>query len=605
MAPTLMRRGVLFATCHVLLAQLGQASAMGLMQAYDLALQNDPVYRAAVSEQQVGQQYQALGRAGLRPSIQYSYTTSENRAETTSPNFLGTPSTTYPEYTSISSSLSLRQPLFNLDAAARYRQGVAQTRYSDAQFASRSQDLVIRLVARYAEAKFAEDQLALDTAQRDTLLEQRRVNDRLFEKGEGTKTDMLETQSRLDVVQAQVIEAADNLATARATLATLLGTEVTQLDGLIPDFKAIHLPIAGVDEWQALARQNNPELAASRFAVEAAEQEIRKSQAGHAPRLELNASYSHSSAESLTSLNQDSTVRSIGLQFVLPLYSGGYVSAVSKQAVANRDKARSNLDASTDRVMIELRKQFSAVQSGVTKMAALQNAVNSAALLVQATRQSVKGGARINLDVLNAQQQLVAAQRDLAQARYQYLISFLKLQAAAGTLNLEDLRTVAGYFSSAQTWPLISRADDPSELVHATTSAAVAVAPTPIAPAQLAKPEPGAEALVEALVERWRQAWSGRDSQAYLACYSPDFVSADGQARPRWEVARRKILARRADVRVTVNALRLERLGADQIKASFLQDYVAGSYREQARAKTLLLVRRGSDWLIAGEQQSP
>lgn len=603
MAHTLMRRGVLFAACHVLLAQLGQASAMGLMQAYDLALQNDPVYRAAVSEHQVGQQYQALGRAGLRPSIQYSYTTSENRAETTSPNFLGQPSTTHPEYTSVSNSLSLRQPLFNLEAAARYRQGIAQTRYSDAQFASRSQDLMIRLVARYAEAKYAEDQLALDTAQRDTLLEQRRVNDRLFEKGEGTKTDMLETQSRLDVVQAQVIEAADNLATARASLAALLGTEVTQLDGLVQDFKAIPLSLSGFDEWKAIASSNNAELAAGRFALEAAEQEIRKSQAGHAPRLDLNASYSRSSAESLTSLNQDSTVRSIGLQFVLPLYSGGYVSAVSKQAVANRDKARSNLDASTDRVMIELRKQFSSVQSGVTKMAALQNSVNSAALLVQATQQSVKGGVRINLDVLNAQQQLVVAQRNLAQARYQYLISFLKLQAAAGTLNLEDLRTVAGYFSSAQTGPLMSRANGPSELVPAPVRIEVAVASNPIAPAPLAEPEP--EALAHALVERWRQAWSGRDAQAYLACYSPDFVSADGQARPRWEVARRKILARRTDIRVTVKALRLERLGADQIKASFLQDYVAGSYREQARAKTLLLVRRGSDWVIAGEQQAP
>lgn len=602
MASTLMRRSVLFVACHLLLAPFHQASAMGLMQAYDAALQNDPVYRAAVSEHQAGQQYQALGRAGLRPSIQYSYTTSENRAETTAPNFFGKPSTTYPEYTSVSSSLSLRQPLFNLDAAARYRQGLAQTQYSDAQFASRSQDLMIRLVTRYAEAKYAEDQLALYSAQRDTLLEQRRVNDRLFEKGEGTKTDMLETQSRLDVAQAQVIEASDNLATARSTLAALLGTEVTQLDGLVQDFTAIPLPQSGFDEWQALARQNNPELAAGRFALEAAEQEIRKSQAGHAPRLDLNASYSRSSAESLTSLNQDSTVRSIGLQFVLPLYAGGYVNAASAQAVANRDKASANLEASTNQVMIELRKQFSAVQSSVTKIAALQNAVNSAALLVQATLQSVKGGVRINLDVLNAQQQLVVAQRDLAQARYNYLISFLKLRVAAGTLNLDDLRTVAGYFSSAQTGLQMSRVDDPGARVPALIRAEVVLTPTPATPAPLAAP--AAEAQATALVERWRQAWSERDVTAYLASYSPDFVAADGQARPSWEAARRKILARRADVRVTVNALRLERHGTDQIKASFLQDYAAGSYREQARAKTLRLVRRGADWLIAGEQQS-
>ena len=600
MASTLMRRSVLFVACHLLLAPFHQASAMGLMQAYDAALQNDPVYRAAVSEHQAGQQYQALGRAGLRPSIQYSYTTSENRAETTAPNFFGKPSTTYPEYTSVSSSLSLRQPLFNLDAAARYRQGLAQTQYSDAQFASRSQDLIIRLVTRYAEAKYAEDQLALYSAQRDTLLEQRRVNDRLFEKGEGTKTDMLETQSRLDVAQAQVIEASDNLATARSTLAALLGTEVTQLDGLVQDFMVIPLPQSGFDEWQALARQNNPELAAGRFALEAAEQEIHKSQAGHAPRLDLNASYSRSSAESLTSLNQDSTVRSIGLQFVLPLYAGGYVNAASAQAVANRDKANSNLEASTNQVMIELRKQFSAVQSSVTKMDALQNAVNSAALLVQATQQSVKGGVRINLDVLNAQQQLVVAQRDLAQARYQYLISFLKLRVAAGTLNLDDLRTVAGYFSSAQTGLQMSRVDDPGARVPAPIRAEVVLPPTPTTAAPLA----ASVAEAQALVERWRQAWSGRDVQAYLACYSPDFVPADGQARPNWEAARRKMLARRADIRVAVNALRLEHLDTDQMKASFLQDYTAGSYREQARAKTLRLVRLGADWLIAGEQQS-
>jgi outer membrane protein, protease secretion system len=445
----LMRRSALSAACAVLLLHAGQTAAIGLMQAYDAALQNDPVYRSAISENQAGQQNKAIGRSGLLPSVQYSYTTSKNRAETTAPNFLGTLHTTHPEYTSSASSISLRQTLFNLDAAARYQQGIAQANYSEAQFTSRSQDLIIRLVTTYASAKYAEDQFDLYAAQRDALIEQKRMNDRMFEKGEGTKTDMLETQAKLDVAEAQVIEAADNLATARNTLAIMIGRDVTRLDGLINDFKAAPLLPSSFDEWKALASSNNPELAADRFAVEAAEQEIKKSRAGHAPRLDLNASYSRSSAESLTTYQQDSSVRSIGVQLVVPLYSGGYVDAVTSRALANRAKAKSDLDATTNKVMIELSKQFSAVQSSAAKMAALLKAVNSATLVVQATQQSVKGGVRINLDVLNAQQQLVAAKRDLAQARYNYLISFLKLRVAAGTLNIDDLRTVAGYFSAA------------------------------------------------------------------------------------------------------------------------------------------------------------
>lgn len=448
MVNILMRQGLLFAAYVVLLLPPGQASAMSLLQAYDAALQNDPVYRSAVSENQAGQQYKVIGRSGLLPSVQYNYTTSKNKAETTSPKIFGVPSTTYPEYTSISNSISIRQALFSLDATARYRQGIAQTNFSDAQFASRSQDLMIRLAIAYADAKYAEDQLELYTAQRDALAEQKRVNDRMFEKGEGTKTDMLETQSKLDMAEAQVIESADNLTTARNTLAAMVGHDVIELDGLINDFKLLPLSLSGFDDWKAIASNNNADMAAGRFAVETAEQEISKSKAGHAPRLDLNASYSRTSSDSLTTYKQDSTVRSIGVQLVVPLYSGGYVNAVASQAVANRDKAKSDLDATTNKVMIELRKQFSAMQSSITRIDALQKSVNSSTLLVQATQQSVKAGVRINLDVLNAQQQLVAAKRDLTQARYNYLISFLKLRVAAGTLNIDALRTVAAYFSA-------------------------------------------------------------------------------------------------------------------------------------------------------------
>ncbi|MFZ6719336.1 TolC family outer membrane protein [Undibacterium sp. Ji49W] len=453
MTTSRMRLKLIAVACGICLLSSGSASALGLMQAYESALVNDPSYRSAVSENIAGKEFRKIGRAGLLPTIQYNYGTAKNKAEITQPNpYLvlqpNVPTITNDyDYTSLTNTLSLRQTLFSLDTTARYRQGIAQTNYSDAIFNARSKELVIRLVAAYADAKYAEDQLDLFRAQREAYAEQKRINERMFSKGEGTRTDVLETQAKLDVAEAQVIEAQDNLLTARNTLAAITGTEVTQLDGLRPDFRIMSVAPASFDEWMNIANESNPEIIAAKYSVEAAEEEINKAKAGHTPRLELNASYNRAISDSLVNRSQDQTVKSIGVQLVIPLYAGGYVNAISNQAVANRDKARSDLDGTRNRISIELRKQFNAMQTGVTKIDALQKSVNSATLLVEATKQSVKGGVRINLDVLSAEQQLVAAKRDLAQAKYTYLISFLKLRVAAGNLTIDDVKTVSGYFS--------------------------------------------------------------------------------------------------------------------------------------------------------------
>lgn len=445
----IFKRRVLTSVLLVTFAlQANDASALSLVQAYEAALQNDPTYRSAVHDNEAGQQYKVLGRSSLLPNVAMSYSANKNRADFTAPNALGRLSTTHPEYESKSGVVQLRQPLLNLDGIARYQQGIAQTNYSDAQFSARAQDLLLRLVGAYSDAKFAEDQLELATIQRDAFAEQKLVNERMFQKGEGTKTDMVETQAKLDLSEAQLLEARDSLMTARNSLAAIIGSEVAELDELTDDFRVQPMQPASFEEWKALALERNSEIVAQRYAVEAAEQEIKKSRAGHAPRIDFVAAYSKGQSETLTTLNQDSTVRSVGVQVNIPLYSGGSVSASSAQAVAGHAKAKSDLDAKTNQVLVELRKQYNLALSSVARIDALVKSVNSARLLVHATQQSVKGGMRINLDVLNAQQQLYSAQRDLAQARYGYILSYLRLRNAAGTLDAEDLRTVAGYFVS-------------------------------------------------------------------------------------------------------------------------------------------------------------
>jgi outer membrane protein, protease secretion system len=423
------------------------ASALGLLQAYEAALKNDPLYRAAYYDNEGGKEYAKIGRASLLPTVTAAYGYNKNRAVIEQPDSNGELDTTRPEYRSRVAGVQLRQPLYSQEAAARYRLGIAQTKMSDAQFSQRGQELVLRVVSAYLDALFAREQLVLAQAHRDAFIEQRKVNDKLFQRGEGTRTDMLETQARLDVAEADLLDAQDSELAARNALSAIIGMEVATLDPLGPAFAVQPLPAGGFEVWKAKALAANPELQAQAHAVEAAYQEVRRNRAGHAPRLDLVASYNVNESDTVSTLDQSSKVRSIGVQLNIPLYSGGQVSATSRQAVAGHEKARAELQARSDKLLIDLRKEYNAAQSSGARIAALDKAVASGELLIKATEQSIKGGVRINLDLLNARHQMFVSRRDLAQARYQYLLSGLRLRAAAGELGEAEVRTLAARFN--------------------------------------------------------------------------------------------------------------------------------------------------------------
>lgn len=423
----------------------GNANAISLQQAYRAALQHDPTYRMNFYENEAAKENRNLGRAGLLPGIAGNYSRSKNKADQIQYASIGKIQS-HIEYDSTSASIQMRQPLFNLDAWARYKQGVAQTKEGAARFELHTDEVALRVTSAYLDMLFAADQVALAQAQRNAYDEQMKVNKRYFDKGEGTKTDMLETQARLDLAEAQLLEAQDNLTATRNTLEGVVGIPVDRIDPLGPNFRMEPLDGKSYDDWRAIALENNPDLKAGRLAIEVARQEVNKARAGHAPRLDLLASYNKADSESLTTLNQESTTKSVGIQLNVPIFSGGQVSAVSRQAVAYRERAREDLERRTSLVMVELRKAHSVVLSSVAKVDALVKAVDSGRLLLTATEQSIQGGVRINLDLLNAQQQLAQTERDLAQARYTYLLGLLRLRAAAGLLTDEDVFKVAKYF---------------------------------------------------------------------------------------------------------------------------------------------------------------
>jgi protease secretion system outer membrane protein len=418
------------------------AAALGLLDAYQAALQNDPQYRAAYYAGEAGKENRILGRSTLLPQISGSVNASQNRTTITDAGFKPRAS----DYISRSSNVQLRQPLLNLDSWARFKQGAAQSDYAAAQFESQQQEVIVRVVNAYFDVLFKGDLLKLAEAQRDTLAEQRKVNDRLFKGGEGTATDMLETQARLDAAEAAVLETKDALNVARDTLANVIGSEPGVLEELSPDFRIRPADTVSFEAWKNIALERNPDIKALTAGVEVAHQEINKARSGHAPRVDFVAVYARNSSDSIQTINQDSVVRSLGVQVNIPLYSGGAVNAQSRQAVANQEKARADLQSQKDKVLLELHRDYDALMSGGARIDALLKSVASSELLIKATEKSVQGGVRINLDVLNAKQQLYVAQRDLAQARYNYLLNTLRMRAAVGTLSADDVREMAPYF---------------------------------------------------------------------------------------------------------------------------------------------------------------
>lgn len=448
-------RATLAAACLACMPGLAAgAQALSLLDAYQLALMQDPKYRAAIEEAAAGEQYRAIGRSFLLPQIQFTYNWSRNRSEITrdaGPRLREQTTTEF--YRSYSGAVQLRQPLFNWDYWSRFRQGEAQSQASAALFDSRRQELALRVATAFTEVLEADDAIALAEAERAALAEQLRQNRRFLDKGEGTRTDIAETQARLDLAVAQLIEARDGLTAARKRLDAIIGAHPEigdpPLATLSAGFRAQGPLPADIGHWTDAALANNRDLQSREHGVEAARQEIGRARAGHLPRVDLVASYGSNKSETVNTLNVKYDTAYVGLQVAVPLFSGGAASAQVSQAEANYRKAVAEFDGRRTEVLDEVRKQFDLALSSVARVGAYEQAERAARELLTATRHSIAAGMRVNLDLLNAQQQLHTARRDLARARYTNVVTRLRLLFAAGLLTEQDVRDTSALFSGA------------------------------------------------------------------------------------------------------------------------------------------------------------
>ncbi|RLM19008.1 peptidase [Brenneria alni] len=418
-------------------------SALGLIDAWQRAIMHDPGFQAARHERNAGVEERNIGRAALLPKVSYDYHHARIDSTVTSDNRRADR-----DYASHASTLSLQQPLLDYEAWSRYQRGNASALLADEQLRNKSQQLLVKLFQAYSDVLFSQEQIILIQAQQRSWHEQLKLNRRLFEMGEGTRTDILETEARLNLSEAQLIEAKDNLDFSEQTLAKLLGMAISagQLAQLNHRLAPYPLQPANLQHWQALALRHNAQLLVLGQSLAVARYDIERNRAGHLPRITLVANARKTSSETESSYNQKYDTRSIGFQVSIPLFSGGGVSAATRQATERYLQAAQEKDEQTSSLLIELRRQFNLVISSQAKIKAYQLAEHSALTLVQATKKSVLGGERVNLDILNAEQQLYRTRRDLTEARYVWLTAWLQLHYYAGTLDENILQQLANYF---------------------------------------------------------------------------------------------------------------------------------------------------------------
>lgn len=343
-------------------------------------------------------------------------------------------------------ALSGRQTLFNRTNDATVAQADKGLELSRYELDTAEQDLIIRVSQAYFDVLAAQDTLATVRANKAATSEQLASAKRNFEVGTATITDTREAQAKFDLVVAQEIAADNDLRSKRVVLDQLVGRNEVMPKQLTVPVQLPALAPADVGDWLARADAEHPAVRRAQIALDLARLETQKARAGHAPTLDAVASLSNAhgsgSAATLQGTRGTTNTASIGLQFNLPLYTGGAVQNRIKETLALEEKARNDLDAARRAVSQATRTAFLGVQSGQAQVKALEAAESSNLLAVEATLLGYRVGVRVNLDVLNAQTQLFSTRRDLAQARYNVLLGSLRLRQASGKLVPEDIAAI-------------------------------------------------------------------------------------------------------------------------------------------------------------------
>jgi outer membrane protein len=418
---------------------------MDIVSAYALALSSDPAYASAKAGRVAGTEKEVQGRALFLPSVGLSAEVRQNQVDNSYINaprgFLlqgGSKS-----YDSEAMGVSVAQPIYRPQNSSTASQLATASEQSAVLLKAAGQDLILRVAQAYFDILFAEDSVKFINSYKRAISEQLAQARRSFELGAATITDTHEAQARNDLATAQEIAARNDLDVKKDSLRKIIGIIPENIAPLADDALLERNDLSDEAKLAETAEKQNPLVNIQRLILSIAQHEAEKTRSAHYPTLDGVASYSYSRAsDGSLGAGTATTAGVIGAQLAMPLYQGGSVSSKAREAAALEVKAQSDLEAVVRQARSQVTATFVGVKNGIAQANALRQAVVSSQKALESTRKGFEVGVRTSVDVLNAQQQLHATRRDHAQARYNYILSVLRLKAAAGMIDDKDAEWV-------------------------------------------------------------------------------------------------------------------------------------------------------------------
>jgi len=411
------------------------SAALGgnLSNAYRAALAHDATYAAAQAGYRAAQERIPQARSGLLPNIGLNANTRYNDVDG---------QLFSDEFNSNSWGVSGIQPIYRRQNFVAYDQAKISVDLAGYQLKAAGQDLILRTARAYIDVLAAQDNLEYTLAQKAAVAEQLASAKRNFEVGTATIVDTHEAQARYDLAISQEITATNLLEIKRRALRNLTGSEVNTLATLTPEPMPFAPEPASVDEWVSRSQAENLDVRVRQQSKAIADKEVDRVRGGHHPTLDLTAGYTDASNQNFGTLQVDTKTGYVGLEFALPIYQGGLVSSQVREAVANQERFRQELEDALRNAALQTRDAYFNVLSTQSQVKALEAALASSLKSLESTQVGRDVGVRTNIDVLDAQQQVTSAKKELALARYLSLLSLLNLKAAAGTLVPADLEGI-------------------------------------------------------------------------------------------------------------------------------------------------------------------
>ncbi len=415
------------------------AFADTLAEIYNQAKENDPTLLSASANKDAAFEAINSTRASLLPQIALSagYDISRGDANSVSNDSDGW-----------NAGINFTQELYNRSSWINLATAEKSARQADASYAAVQQALILRVSQAYFEVLRAQDNLEFVQAEKAAVGRQLEQTKQRFEVGLSAITDVHDAQAQFDAVLADEVLAENSLVNSYEGLREITGQEHANLDVLDTERFSASKTQTAIDELVKEAQQKNLSLLSARITQDIAKDNIKNAEAGHLPSLDLTGGYNLTD-HSKDSGDVETDAFTLGLGLSVPLYTGGAVTSATKQAEFGYVAASQDLEAVYRSVVKDVRAQNNNINASIGALRAYEQTVISAQSALEATEAGFDVGTRTIVDVLDSTRRLYDANKNLSNARYDYILSVLQLRQAVGTLSEQEIIDINNGLKSA------------------------------------------------------------------------------------------------------------------------------------------------------------